>query len=41
MRTLNKAQDKDLTQDIIAATIVFAYLTRFLPNTLPSQKKKD
>ena len=34
-----KLPDKDLTQDIVAAMMVFAYLTRFLPNTLPSQTK--
>jgi hypothetical protein len=34
-----KRDDKDLAQDIVAALMVFAYLTRYLPNTLPSQKK--
>jgi hypothetical protein len=34
-----KYPDKDLIQDIVAALMVFAYLTRFLPNTLPSQKQ--
>ena len=33
-----KIPDKDLTQDIVAAMMVFAYLARFLPNSLPSQK---
>ena len=33
-------EDKDLTQDIVAAMMVFAYLTRFLSNTLPSQGKQ-
>ena len=34
-----KLPDKDLTQDIVSALMVFAYMTRYLPNTLPSQKK--
>jgi hypothetical protein len=33
-----KREDKDIAQDIVAALMVFAYLARYLPNTLPSQK---
>ena len=31
-----KLPDKDIAQDIVSAMMVFAYLTRYLQNTLPS-----